>query len=255
MKLHQELLELRQTEKRITSEILTKLQEMENCRGYLKMGHSSLVDYLVRGLGYSEATAYQRQACVRLAREIPEIREKIDSGDLSLTAISTAYKHLRGKPIGEKRHLLKSIENRSSREVKKMFLEPMTPLKIQKTEYADKVYLRLELTHEQNQRLEKLKALRSHKHSIESLLVEFIEKELKNYENTKFKLSNSKNPRQIPKRLRNSVLKSSGYKCQFPGCESKYFLQIDHIHPVRRGGKQNPENLQVLCATHNQQKG
>lgn len=74
MKLHSELIELRRREKQITSEILQKLQVMEDERGYLQMDYSSLFDYLVRGLNYSEATAYQRQACVRLTREVPEIK-------------------------------------------------------------------------------------------------------------------------------------------------------------------------------------
>jgi len=255
MRIHNELIELRQKEKRITSEILNKLQEMEDGRRYLELRHPSLFGYLVRGLGYSEATAYQRQACVRLAKEIPEIKQKIDQGSLTLSAVTTAFKHLRKKPVAEKRKVLKIMENKSSREIKKMFLEPTPTLKIKKTEYVDKVHLRLELTHEQNQRLEKLKALKSHQHNVESLLVNLIEKELKAYKNTEFKVSKSKNPRQISKRLRNDVLKAADYKCQYPGCESKYFLQVDHILPVRNGGDQRRENLQVLCSSHNHHKG
>jgi hypothetical protein len=37
MQIHNDLLKLRQTEKRITSEILDKLQSMEDCKGYLKI--------------------------------------------------------------------------------------------------------------------------------------------------------------------------------------------------------------------------
>jgi len=266
MKIHNELLELRQKEKRITSEILNKLQQMEDSRGYLDMGYSSLFDYLVRGLNYSEATAYQRQACVRLVKEVPEIKQKIDQGSLTLSAVTTAFKHLRKKSAEEKREVLKSMENKSSREVKALFLEPMKPIKILKTEYADKVYVRLELTHEQNQKLEKLKALKSHKHNVESLLMNLIEKELKLYENAQRKSSKpneskelgapkSKNPRQISKRLRNDVLRTANYKCQYPGCDSDHFLQIDHIHPVRLGGDQRRSNLQVLCSSHNRHKG
>ena len=266
MKIHFELLELRQKEKRITSEILNKLQEMEDGRQYLKMGHPSLFDYLVRGLGYSEATAYQRQACVRLAKEVPEIKQKIDQGSLTLSAVTTAFKHLRKRPVAEKRKVLKSMENKSSREVKAMFLEPTPTLKIKKTEYVDKVHLRLELSHEQNRKLEQLKALKSHKHNIESLLMDLIEKDLKSYENAQGKSSKttdskelglikSKNPRQISKRLRNDVLRAAKYKCQYPGCESDHFLQVDHIHPVRFGGDQRRSNLQILCASHNQRKG
>ena len=264
MKIHNELLELRQKERRITSDILNKLQQMEDGRGYLDMGYSSLFDYLVRGLNYSEATAYQRQACVRLAKEVPEIKQKIDQGSLTLSAVTTAFKHLRKRPLAEKRKVLKSLENKSSREVKAMFLEPHSPIKIKKIEYVDKVHLRLELTHEQNQKLEKLKALKSHKYNIESLLIHLIEKELKSFESVQMKSSKSKedfneprskNPRQISKRLRNDVLKTANYKCQFPGCESDHFLQLDHISPVRRGGDQRRNNLQVLCANHNLHKG
>jgi predicted restriction endonuclease len=228
---------------------------MEDCKGYLAMGYSSLFDYLVRGLKYSEATAYQRQACVRLSREIPEIKEKIDDGSLSVSVVTTAYKHIRKKPLAEKRKTLKRLENKSTREVKVLFSEPMPPIRIQKTQYQDKVLLRLELTHEQNQKLERLKALKSHNHNLESLLENMIDQELKKYENTQHKPTLSKNPRQISMRLRNSVLKKADYKCQFPGCESTHYLQVDHIRPVRMAGDQSPENLQVLCASHNQMKG
>jgi len=266
MTIHSELLELCKQEKRITSEILTKLQEMENRRGYLDMGYNSLFDYLVRGLGYSEATAYQRQACVRLVKEVPEIKKKIDQGSLTLSAVTTAFKHIRKKPVAEKRKLLKSMENKSSREVKAMFLEPTPHIKIKKTEYVDKVLLRLELSHKQNQKLEKLTALKSHKHNLESLLMDLVEKELRSYgidqlkapesnKSKEFVVSRSKNPRQIPKRLRNHVLMSADYKCQHPGCDSDHFLQIDHIFPVRLGGDQRKSNLQVLCAAHNRHKG
>ena len=159
------------------------------------------------------------------------------------------YKHIKDKPTKDKRDVLKKIENKSTREAKNLFKEPMKPIKIKKTEYKDKVYLRLELTHEENKKLEKLKALKSHKHNVESLILNLIDKELSSFENTKFKPTKSKNPRVISKRLRNHALKKADYQCQYPGCESTHLLQIDHIIPVRAGGDQSPDNLQVLCAS------
>ena len=97
MKIHQELLNLRDQERRITSKILDKLQLLQDCKGYLKMGYSSLFDYLVRGLKYSETTAYQRQTCVRLTVEVPEIKDKIDEGSLSVSSLSMVYKHIKDK--------------------------------------------------------------------------------------------------------------------------------------------------------------
>jgi hypothetical protein len=255
MQLHRYLLRLRQTEKRITSEILDKLQAIEDCRGYLSLGYSSLFDYLVRGLQYSEATAYQRQACVRLAREVPEIKEKIDQGALSLSAVTTVYKHIRKSPIAEKRQALQKIEHKSTREVKRLFAGPLPTIQVQKTEYQDRVYVRLTLSPEQSRKLEKLQALKSHRHSLESLFETLIDQELQKYAKSDFQPSRSSNPRQIPKRLRNHVLKTADHQCQYPGYESTHFLQIDHIQPVRHGGRQNPSNLQVLCSSHNRMKG
>ena len=255
MNIHHQLLQLRQKEKLITGEILEKLQLLEDNKEYLDLGHSSLFDYLVRALGYSEATAYQRQACVRLSREVPEIKDKIEQGTLTVSAVTVAYKHLRRQPLAEKRKTLQSLENKSTREVKKLFLEPALPLKVKKTEYREKVHLRLELSHEQHEKLKRLKNLKSHKHNLESLFEELIDKELRVYEKTDFKPSRSTNPRCVSKRLRNYVLKRAEYKCQHRGCEQTQYLQIDHVIPVRQGGRAVPENLQVLCSAHNRYKG
>ena len=105
MKIHTELLELRRHEKRLTSEILEKIQELENHRGYLQLGYSSLFDYLVRALGYSEGTDYQRQSCVRLVKGVPELKEKIDQGVISVSAVTAVFKYIRKKPKPEKREL------------------------------------------------------------------------------------------------------------------------------------------------------
>ncbi len=273
MKLHNELLELRKKENEVTALILEKLQQMESSKGYLPMGYSSLFDYLVRGLNYSESTAYQRQCCVRLSRELPEIKEKLNNGSLTYSNITTAFKSIRNKNPEEKRKAIATIENKSTREVKKMFLLEAAPLKVKETHFSNKVVMRLELTHEEHTKFEKLKNLKSHKHNMESLLLQLIENELKNYEmkerdlqthvrsteqkdrNPSSFLHNHTHPRYIPRRLRNGVLKKSNYQCEYPGCESTYFLQIDHIIPVRAGGLAEKQNLQVLCSAHNRWKG
>jgi hypothetical protein len=115
------------------------------------------------------------------------------------------------------------------------------------------VILKVELTHEEHNKINQLKALKSHTHNFESLLMSLVEQELKKWSNTDYKKSN--NPRYVSTRLKNSLLKKAAYKCQHPGCEEVSYLQIDYIQAVRHGGKADPNNLQVLCSGHNRGKG
>jgi 5-methylcytosine-specific restriction endonuclease McrA len=56
----------------------------------------------------------------------------------------------------------------------------------------------------------------------------------------------------LPKQLRELILERDGNACKQCGATER--LQIDHIYPWSLGGLDEPDNLQVLCATCNQQK-
>ena len=58
---------------------------------------------------------------------------------------------------------------------------------------------------------------------------------------------------RITKAVRDTVYMRDGYKCRY--CGSGYEIQIDHIHPVSRGGTSDYSNLQVLCRSCNMSKG
>jgi len=53
------------------------------------------------------------------------------------------------------------------------------------------------------------------------------------------------------------MLRKSGGQCEYresktsTRCESRHFLEIDHIQPRALGGTNVPDNLRVLCRTHN----
>ena len=67
--------------------------------------------------------------------------------------------------------------------------------------------------------------------------------------------SDINNTAEKPKRqpikasLRFEILKRDDYRCQMCGVTAKdgATLEIDHIHPVSKGGSNEPDNLQVLC--------
>lgn len=67
------------------------------------------------------------------------------------------------------------------------------------------------------------------------------------------KYTTKKKPnRYIPKRIRDKVFKKYKHACCH--CDSAENLEIDHIKPISKGGKNNYENLQILCKTCNLKK-
>jgi rubredoxin len=63
--------------------------------------------------------------------------------------------------------------------------------------------------------------------------------------------------KSIKPSLRFEILKRDNYRCQMCGVTAKdgATLEIDHIHPVSKGGTNDPDNLQVLCRDCNAGKG
>ncbi len=71
-------------------------------------------------------------------------------------------------------------------------------------------------------------------------------------------VKNLKNRPAIPTATRKTLLHADA-KCEFKSpqgksCDSRHYLQIDHIKSVSRGGGNELENLQVLCGAHNRYK-
>lgn len=57
----------------------------------------------------------------------------------------------------------------------------------------------------------------------------------------------------IPEDVRREVFRRDGGRCT--ACGSAELLQFDHVIPVVLGGASTPENLQLLCAPCNREKG
>jgi len=111
-----------QNEREITLSILHHLREVERRSLYALLGYSSLFEYALRELRYSEGSAQRRISSMRLIKELPELEEKIESGVLSLTALSQAQVFFRQEGIRDevqKKDVLLNLENKSKREIEK----------------------------------------------------------------------------------------------------------------------------------------
>ncbi len=129
-------------ERRITTEILHHLREIERRLLFAALGYSSLFEYCTKELGYSEGSAQRRISAMRLLKEMPELEEKISSGKLSLTVVSQvqsffreAVKRNESLALTEKKALLEKLETKSSRETERELLRLSPEIAIQQKEH------------------------------------------------------------------------------------------------------------------------
>ena len=66
--------------------VIDHLREIQKRRLYLRLGFSSLFDYAVRELGYSDAAAWRRIKAMRLCTEVDGVRERLQDGTMTLNA-------------------------------------------------------------------------------------------------------------------------------------------------------------------------
>ena len=77
-----------QKERQINIQVLQHLQEIEKRKLYLNRSFSSLFEYAVKELGYSESSAYRRIKAMNLCKELPETKTQISTGKLNLCTAS-----------------------------------------------------------------------------------------------------------------------------------------------------------------------
>ena len=76
---------LARIEQQLNVTVIDHLREIEARRLYLRRGFSSLFDYAVRELGYTDSAASRRINAMRLCKEFEEVREGLQDGSITLT--------------------------------------------------------------------------------------------------------------------------------------------------------------------------
>jgi 5-methylcytosine-specific restriction endonuclease McrA len=67
----------------------------------------------------------------------------------------------------------------------------------------------------------------------------------------------SPHKRHVPEKLRAAIFERDQGHCAYRNpetgrrCESRHFLELDHIQPLALGGRTEAGNLRVLCRQHN----
>jgi hypothetical protein len=93
------------------------LGEVEARRLHLEQGCSSMFDYCVKELRFSESVAYKRIEVARAARKFPVVAEAISRGELHLSAASLIAPHLSKETVAG---WLEAARHKKSREVRQL---------------------------------------------------------------------------------------------------------------------------------------
>jgi len=159
-------------ERRVLTNILLHLKEVEERSLHLSAGHSSICEYAQEELKYPADQAYRRIAAMRILSDLPEIKTAIDDGKLNLTHLNQAKTYFnsqekKDQPVSpeQKRELLKELEEKSTRQTEKIFakLDPEAP-KPDKARFITEnlIELRFVVTEELMEKLKRFQDLDSH---------------------------------------------------------------------------------------------
>ena len=107
-------------EKAATSKVLDYLNEIDKRRLWIQEGYSSLFDFCMRYLGYSEGEANRRIQAARLSQKVEEVKTLLEQGQISLSSLTLLSPVLTPNNAKE---LLPKVINQPTRYVEKIIRE------------------------------------------------------------------------------------------------------------------------------------
>ena len=161
--LHNQIVFQAKEHRKAEARLIDLLQRADQTRLYLHRGHASLFRYVCDELGYSEAMTSNLITVARKATEIPELKEEIRKGNLSVSKIRKVC------PVINKQNKGQWIQ--AARKCSKKELETKvaalntthTPMTSVRAVAVDTVRLSVDITEDCRDKLDRLKDLLSSK--------------------------------------------------------------------------------------------
>lgn len=259
-------------EKQTTANVVRYIDEVDRRKLYLNYKCTSIFQYLLTVEKYDNSSAQRRIDAMKLLRQLPEIEMDLEKGSINLTQTAqfTTLVREKEKTVGkleleQKRELVDAIRGKTTAQTQVLLCQllEIEPKQLEKAKPQAEESVRREatFTKEQEAILQQVREQFSHVHinpSFADLVMAMAEIVLKKPNSTFAAKVKSENPRYIADKIKAKLLKEQK-GCQWehaPGelCGSRFQLQVDHIVPVYKGGTNDVENLQLLCAQHNRLK-
>ncbi|HUS63226.1 MAG TPA: HNH endonuclease, partial [Kofleriaceae bacterium] len=261
-------------------------------RLFLPAACSSMSEYCVRVLGFSEQAAYKRIRVARVGRRFPHVLEVMAEGGLHLSGAMELAAHLteenvgrvlaeaRGMRMVEIRVLVARLAPRPDVATR---VEPVAvqgelaagDLSARTAERSGRVAplaperfeVRVTVSGEVRDKLVRAQDLLRHQvpdGDVAAVIHKALDALLEKVEARKFgrtarpRKAKSGRRTHVPSAVRREVVARDGERCTFLSedgrrCESRGFLEMDHVVPVALGGDgASAERVRVLCRSHNQ---
>jgi len=278
--LEKRILLLRGKEREVTLKLLIHLAEFDSRKGYLSLGYSSLFDYCVRKLKYSDGSAYRRVQSARYLVLHQELKESFLKGEVTLCTLAEASKCREQNPleiIGKSKREIQVLASKEKPTIKPkekikaitvkpkaveigdLFTKVPGIIESQKEAKEERYELKFSVSKEFYDELNAVKAKLSNSLgadlSLENVFKKLMTKYLAKPRKIKARATNE-NSRYIPKAIRREIFKLDCEQCSYVSpegvrCTERHNLQCDHIKPFGVGGRTNKNNLRVLCSAHN----
>ena len=257
-------------ERTLTKEILWDIVEVEKRKLYLSFAYPSLFAYLTESVGYSEGAAQRRIDAARLLAKIPEVSASIEKGSIHLAQVSKMQRICRqikkqsGHVVEVKlqKSILQKLEHKNSTQTDLILaqelnvkIEAVSKTKIQSDE---SVRVELTFTKEEMALIETARTILSNKTGghLKDTIVEMAKVVIKQAAPRKVDSTATVAVKSVTPRLKREILQRDQV-CQFTDpitgrkCNSKFYLEVDHIQPRFMNGPNTNKNLRMLCKSHN----
>lgn len=240
-----------QEERKLLAQVLWHLREIDVRKLYSDLKCSSLFDYCVKILKYSESQASRRVSATRLLRKFPEIMSQIENGNLNLTHLNRAQTFFNEENIKDPQSMLEiinKIKGTRIKETDRILWELKAPYQQRK--------VTITINEGTLDAIKKVQNLKGHVlKDVDLVLMEMTALALKEWDpgvvKRKTKILESKT-RYIPVQVRAAVYTRDHGQCQ--NCKVMGHLEYDHVKPFAMGGETTVENLRLLCRNCNQRK-
>ncbi len=228
-----------------TLELLDLLTEVDKRKLYCDLSYSSLFNYIVYELKFSESQAAIYNNIIKAnILSLPQTKDKIENGSLSLFAASAAARIIRDEKntnVSESIKVIQRLEVMTKEEIQQEL--PSKPKK-SKPDYSKEI-------------LDKVARLKKKLNLPANMAIEEILNLLLDRELTSPAMQEIKENKTITPQNKTRLKLNANHQCEYVSkdkvrCTETKYLEVDHIKPKALNGSNSPDNLRIFCRNHNQ---